>query len=157
MLFSREELINRITRSELLCIPDCLIEEIQENAPDTPEEFTRLLDDCVPDGLTGFDFRDGQVTMTFPFARKAPGKWTAYANLLNLIVERASKLTRVYPRRVIPDGQNDKYLAHCWLHSIGFAGPDFKADRRILSGHLAGYAAFPTEEKMRAAMEKRCG
>ena len=92
--------MNRMTRSECLHIPDSLIEKLRNNLPDFPEEFTCLLDDCVPDGLEGFDFRDGRVSITFPYSDAEPERWTTYAGLLNRIFDSAKKATRVFPERV---------------------------------------------------------
>ena len=153
-LYSRQALIRRMTQCDVLHIPDCLVEELRENTPPTPEEFTRLLDDCVPDGLTGFDFRDGKITMVFPFDEARPDQWTAYANLLTRIVDAAMKATRVFPEKVEPDEQSEKHMAYMWLQRLGYGGPDFKAERKILLGHLKGYAAFSNSDKMQAHKER---
>lgn len=155
MLNSRQTIINRMTQSDCLNIPDCLIEALQEDdAPQTPEAFTSLLDACIADGLTGFDFRDGKVSMTFPFDETQPTRWTTYANLLNRIYDAAMKATRVFPNRVEPDPENEKYYAHVWLQRLGYHGADFKAERKILLGHLKGYCAFANGEKMQAHKDK---
>ena len=49
------------------------------------------------------------------------------------------KATRVFLERVEPDDQNEKYLAHVWLQRLGYHGTDFKAERKILLGHMKGY------------------
>ncbi len=155
MLHSRQTLINRMTDSGCLNIPDILIDRLQESTPETVEEFTSLLDDAkAVAGLTGFDFQDGKVSMTFPFDEAEPTKWTAYANLLNRIFDAAMKATRVFPERVEPDGQNEKYLAHTWLQRLRYGGTDFKAERKILLGHLTGYCAFANGDKMQAHKDK---
>ena len=92
--------------------------------------------------------------MTFPFDETQPTKWTAYANLLNRIYDAAMKATRVFPERVESDDQNEKYLAHVWLQRLGYHGADFKAERKILLGHLKGYCAFGSGDKMQAHKEK---
>ena len=94
------------------------------------------------------------VSMTLPFDETQPTKWTAYANLLNRIYDAAMKATRVFPERVEPDDQNEKYLAHVWLQRLGYHGADFKAERKILLGHLKGYCAFGSGDKMQAHKEK---
>lgn len=155
MLHSRQTLINRMTDSDCLNIPDILIERLQESTPETLEDFTSLLDDSrAVAELTGFDFRDSKVSMTFPFDETQPTKWTAYANLLNRIYDAAMKATRVFPERVESDDQNEKYLAHVWLQRLGYHGADFKAERKILLGHLKGYCAFGSGDKMQAHKEK---
>ena len=155
MLYTRQTLINRMTQSDCLNIPEILIQRLADAEPENPEAFTDLLDDCrAMEGLTGFDFRDGRVSMTFPFDETRPTRWTAYANLLNRIYDAAMKATRVFPERVEPDDQNEKYLAHVWLQRLGYHGADFKAERKILLGHLKGYCAFGSGDKMQAHKEK---
>ena len=138
-----------------LNIPDILIDRLQESTPETLEDLTSLLDDSrAVAELTGFDFRDGKVSMTFPFDETQPERWTTYANLLNRIYDAAMKAIRVFPDRVEPDDQNEKYLAHVWLQRLGYHGADFKAERKILLGHLKGYCAFGSGDKMQAHKEK---
>ena len=148
MLHSRQTLINRMTDSDCLNIPDILIDRLQESTPETLEDLTSLLDDSrAVAELTGFDFRDGKVSMTFPFDETQPERWTTYANLLNRIYDAAMKAIRVFPDRVEPDDQNEKYLAHVWLQRLGYHG-------KILLGHLKGYCAFGSGDKMQAHKEK---
>lgn len=155
MLYSRQTLINRMTQSDSLQIPELLIDRLRESTPETPEAFTELLDDSrAVAGLTGFDFRDGKVTMTFPFDEAQPERWTTYAGLLNRIYDAAVKATRVFPEQVEPDDENEKYLAHVWLQRLGYSGADSKAERKILLGHLNGYCAFANGSKMQAHKDK---
>lgn len=155
MLHSRQTLINRMTDSDCLNVADILIDRLQESTPETPEDLTSLLDDSrAVAELTGFDLRDGKVSMTFPFDETQPERWTTHANLLNRIFDAAMKATRVFPERVEPDDQNEKYLAYTWLQRLGYHGADFKAERKILLGHLKGYCAFGSGDKMQAHKEK---
>lgn len=155
MLHSRQTLINRMTESNCLNIPDILIDRLQESTLETLEDLTSLLDDSrAVAELTGFDLRDGKVSMTFPFDETQPERWTTYANLLNRIFDAAMKATRVFPERVEPDDQNEKYLAYTWLQRLGYHGADSKAERKILLGHLKGYCAFGSGDKMQAHKEK---
>lgn len=155
MLHSRQTLINRMTDSDCLNVVDILIDRLQESTPETLEDLTSLLDDSrAVAELTGFDLRDGKVSITLPCDETQPTKWTAYANLLNRIYDAAMKATRVFPERVEPDDQNEKYLAHVWLQRLGYHGADFKAERKILLGHLKGYCAFGSGDKMQAHKEK---
>ena len=154
-LYARQDIINRMTDSECLNIPDILIDRLKENTPETSEAFTDLLDDSrAVAGLAGFDFRDGKVSMTFPFNEAEPEKWTAYANLLNRIYSLALQATRVIPKRMETDEGNEKFLAHAFLQRLGYQGAEFKAERKLLLGHLKGYCAFASADKMRAHCEK---
>ena len=154
MLYTKQYLIGKMTGGDQLSIPDTLIARLMESTPETTADFIPLLDAAKEDDLTGFDFRDGKVSMTFPFDETQPERWTTYANLLNRIYDAAMKATRVFPERVEPDDQNEKYLAHVWLQRLGYHGADFKAERKILLGHLKGYCAFGSGDKMQAHKEK---
>ena len=144
-----------MTQSDCLNIPDILIARLKEETPETLEDFTSLLDDSKAVAeMAGFDYRDGKVSMTFPFDETQPTKWTAYANLLSRIYDAALKATRVFPDKAEPDAQNEKYLAHTWLQRLGYSGADTKAERKILLGHLTGYCAFANGDKMQAHKEK---
>ena len=155
MLYSRQDLINRMTQSDCLNIPEILVQRLADVELESPEAFTNLLDDCkAMVGLTGFDYRDGRISMAFPYDETEPTRWTAYAHLLGHIFDAAIKAARVFPGRVQADAQNEKYLAHTWLQRLGYSGADSKAERKILLGHLAGYCAFANSSKMQAYKEK---
>ena len=154
-LYARQALINRMAQGDCLNVPAILIERLKEETPETLDDFTSLLDDAKAIAeLTGFDYRDGKVTMTFPFDETQPTRWTAYANLLSRIFDSAMKAQRVFPEQVELDAQNEKYLAHVWLLRLGYHGADFKVERKILLGHLKGYCAFGDSGKMQAHKEK---
>lgn len=155
MLYSRQTLINRMTQSDCLSIPERLITRLKESTFESADILSGLLEDFRENlGLTGFDFREGKVTMTFPFDESQPDRWTTCAGLLNRIFDAAMKSTRVRPDRVEPDAENEKYLAHVWLQRLGYSGADSKAERKILLGHLKGYCAFGSGDKMQAHKEK---
>ena len=52
------------------------------------------------------------------------------------------------------DSENEKYRANSLLTRLGFSGPEHKVLRRMLMGHLSGYAAFKNEAGMQAHREK---
>lgn len=154
-LYSRQDLINRMTQSDMLCLPDTLIDRLRESLPESAEGFTSLLDDPETSaGLKGFDIREGKVRVAFPYDETRPERWTAYATLLKRIYDAAMKATRVSPARIEPDDGNEKYQAHAWLQRLGYGGADSKADRKVLIGHLKGYAAFKDESRMRAHLDR---
>ena len=107
-----------------------------------------LLDSFREQGLTGFDFRDCQFTLTFPFYETEPTRWTAFAGLQGRILQLALAATRVFPELIQPDQEAEKYTAHMWLQRMGYRGPELKEQRNILLKHLHGYCAFANGEKM---------
>jgi len=153
-LYSRQYILNLMTGGDTIHIPMGLIEALKEALPATPEDFTALLDNHRELGLKGFDFRDGQFSLTFPFYETEPTKWTTYAGLQGRILQMALAATRVFPELIQPEEEAEKYTAHMWLQRMGYKGPEMKEQRNILLKHLHGYCAFSNGSKMQNYKDK---
>ena len=153
-LYSRQYILNLMTGGQTIAIPLELIEALQEALPATPEDFTALLDSHRELGLKGFDFRDGQFSLTFPFYETEPTKWTTFAGLQGRILQAALAATRVFPELIQPEEEAEKYTAHIWLQRMGYKGPEMKEQRNILLKHLHGYCAFSNGAKMQNHKDK---
>ena len=143
-LFTKQYLIGKMTGGDLLNIPDNLIARLMENTPETMEDFKALLDAAKEDGLTGFEFAEGKVTLTYAAHQDEPERNMVYAMLTARILKAAKEATRVFPERQEPE--NEKYFARAWLLRIGYGGADSKAERNLLLKHLKGHSAFPNDE-----------
>ena len=143
-LFTKQYLIGKMTGGDLLNIPDNLIARLMENTPETLEDFKALLDAAKEDGLTGFEFAEGKVTLTYAAHQDEPERNMLYAMLTARILKAAKEATRVFPERQEPE--NEKYFARAWLLRIGYGGADSKAERNLLLKHLKGHSAFPNDE-----------
>ena len=143
-LFTKQYLIGKMTGGDLLKIPDNLIARLMENTPETMEDFKALLDAAKEDGLTGFEFAEGKVTLTYAAHQDEPERNMLYAMLTARILKAAKEATRVFPERQEPE--NEKYFARAWLLRIGYNGADSKAERNLLLKHLKGHSAFPNDE-----------
>ena len=143
-LYTKQYLIGRMTGGDLLNIPDTLIARLMESTPEITEDFKALLDAAKDDGLTGFDFEDGKVILTYRTHQDEPERNMVYAMLTARIVKAAKEATRVFPERQEPE--NEKYFARAWLLRIGYNGADSKAERNLLLKHLKGHSAFPNDE-----------
>ena len=143
-LFTKQYLIGKMTGGDLLSIPDNLIARLMENTPETMEDFKALLDAAKEDGLTGFEFADGKITLTYAAHQDEPERNMLYAMLTARILKAAKEATRVFPERQEPE--NEKYFARAWLLRIGYNGADSKAERNLLLKHLKGHSAFPNDE-----------
>ena len=143
-LFTKQYLIGKMTGGDLLNIPDNLIARLMENTPETMEDFKALLDASKEDGLTGFEFADGKITLTSRAHQDEPERNMLYAMLTARILKAAKEATRVFPERQEPE--NEKYFARAWLLRIGYNGADSKAERNLLLKHLKGHSAFPNDE-----------
>ena len=144
MLYTKQYLIGKMTGGDLLNIPDNLIARLMENTPETMEDFKALLDAAKEDGLTGFEYADGKVTLTYQAHQDEPERNMVYAMLTARILKAAKEATRVFPERQEPE--NEKYFARAWLMRIGYGGADSKAERNLLLKHLKGHSAFPNDE-----------
>ena len=143
-LFTKQYLIGKMTGGDLLNIPDNLIARLMENTPETMEDFKALLDAAKEDGLTGFEFAEGKVTLTYAAHQDEPERNMLYAMLTARILKAAKEATWVFPERQEPE--NEKYFARAWLLRIGYGGTDSKAERNLLLKHLKGHSAFPNDE-----------
>ena len=143
-LFTKQYLIGKMTGGDLLNIPDNLIARLMENTPENMEDFKALLDAAKEDGLTGFEFADGKITLTYAAHQDEPERNMLYAMLTARILKAAKEATRVFPERQEPE--NEKYFARAWLLRIGYNGADSKAERNLLLKHLKGHSAFPNDE-----------
>ena len=143
-LFTKQYLIGKMTGGDLLNIPDNLIARLMENTPETMEDFKALLDAAKEDGLTGFEFAEGKITLTYAAHQDEPERNMVYAMLTARILKATKEATRVFPERQEPE--NEKYFARAWLLRIGYNGADSKAERNLLLKHLKGHSAFPNDE-----------
>ena len=154
ILYSRQYILNLMTGGDTIHIPLELVETLQEALPARPEDFTALLDSHRELGLEGFDFRDGEFSMTFPFYETEPTKWTAFAGLQGRILLAARAAKRVSPEKIVPEEAAERYTAYSWLQRLGYGGADFKAERAILLKDLHGYCAFADRVKMQRHRDK---
>ena len=144
MLYTKQYLIGKMTGGDLLNIPDTLIARLMESTPETAADFIPLLDAAKEEGLTGFEFTDGKITLTYAAHQDEPERNMVYAMLTARILKAAKEATRVFPERQEPE--NEKYFARAWLMRIGYGGADSKAERNLLLKHLKGHSAFPNDE-----------
>ena len=152
MLYTKQYLISRMTGGDLLSIPDNLIARLMESTPETAADFIPLLEAAREDGLTGFEFSDGKITLTFVLHQDEPERNMVYAMLTARILKAAKEATRIFPERQEPE--NEKYFARAWLMRIGYGGADSKAERNLLLKHLKGHSAFPNDEAANKHKEK---
>ena len=154
ILYSRQYILNLMVGGDTIAIPLELIEALKDALPATPEDYTTLLDSHRELGLKGFDFRNGQFSLTFPFYETEPTKWTTFAGLQGRILLAARAATRVFPELIKPDLEAEKYTAHIWLQRMGYKGPEMKEQRNILLKNLHGYCAFSNGAKMQNHKDK---
>lgn len=155
MLCSKQYIINRMLDFDILCIEESFVSAISENPPETAADFEARLQKAIEaDCIRGFRLADGKATLSTPFVQDEPTRWTAYADLFRGILKAAETAVRVSVKRT-DDLENEKYHANSWLMRMGFGGAEYKETRRILMGHLTGFAAFKSAADMEAHKERQ--
>ena len=155
MLYSKQYLIGKMTGGDLLNIPDFLEARLIEKTPETIADFLSLLDTAKEKGMTGFDFKDEKVTLTFRAFPDEPGRNMVYAMFTARILKAAREATRIFPEKQEPE--NEKYFARAWLLRLGYGGAAYKDERNLLLKHLKGHSAFPNDEAAEKHKEKYAG
>ena len=151
-LYSNQHILRRMTQSDALYIDRQLVERLDE-AQTLADWEARLADGLAAETLKGCRIRDGKFTFEATLDERDPTRWQVYGTLLGAMLRHAKAAKRVFLKEDA-DSENEKYRANSLLTRLGFGGPEHKELRRVLMGHLSGYAAFRNEAGMRAHREK---
>jgi hypothetical protein len=73
------------------------------------------------------------------------GEVNAYARFIGALCAMAKKQKRITATERPVD--NEKYAFRCFLLRLGFIGPDYKEERKILLSRLTGSAAFKNGQR----------
>lgn len=154
MLCSKQVLISCMIGCDMLSIEESFVQAMSENPPESTADLKARVQEAIETGIIrGFRLSDEQVTLSTPFAQDEPTRWTAYADLLKGMLRIAETATRISIKR-LDDPETEKYHANSWLMRMGLRGPGYKETRRILMGHLTGFAAFRSAADMQAHKER---
>jgi hypothetical protein len=84
----------------------------------------------------------GQEIISFPWFKGEldSDEIKAYTHFIAALCEMAKTQKRVNARE--KDVENEKYAFRCFLLRLGFIGPEYKAERKILLSKLTGSSAF---------------
>ena len=153
--FSRQKLLNAMMKGGAIHIDQELVDRLAEEKPDTAERIQEILRNEIDAGLCeGIHLEDGKLTVDFPFDESNPTAWTAYSKVIIAMADRAKAQRNASAAPLSPEDSEMKYFCRSWLIQLGFGGPEHKEDRRVLLGHLHGFAAFRTADKMDAHKTK---
>ena len=147
-LYSNQHILRRMTQSDALYIDRQLVERLDE-AQTLADWEARLADGLAAETLKGCRIQDGKFTFEATLDERDPTRWQVYGTLLCAMLRHAKDAKRVF-LKADADSENEKYRANSLLTRLGFGGPEHKELRRVLMGHLNGYAAFRNEAGMRA-------
>ena len=154
-LYARQKLITAMTKSDLIRIDEELITRLQDEKPETAEQIQKILENEIAvDMVSGVRIEEGKLELTFPFDESKPAAWQAYANILLAVARRSKTAHHVSAAILDPKADEMKYFCRNWLLQLGLGGPEHKETRRVLLGHLTGFAAFRTADKMQEHRER---
>ena len=107
--------------------------------------------------LTGMNVTD-EVFMLEIAGGDHSGDLYTYVRLMTALLARAKAAEFVSVKLIAPAEGEMKYYVNSFLNQLGFGGPEYKKDRRVLMGHIQGYAAFKNNvqmEKHKARLKDR--
>ncbi len=157
MLWTKQELINKaIGYSKAFYVNERFIEALEEELPQTTDEFLLLWEKTGSDGMTkGLEFDAERISFIgFPPIKEA-GWMKAYADLVGMMNTQAIKVKRIELKKTIIE--NEKYYFRVWLSRLGFGGNEYKTSRKLLLSKLSGHTAFRTEEQKELHKQKYQG
>jgi len=88
-----------------------------------------------------------ETTLRFPWFRFGiePAEVNAYARFIGALCAMAKNQQRVTATEKAYN--NEKYTFRCFLLRLGFIGPEYKAERKVLLSKLSGSAAFKNGQR----------
>ena len=155
VLYSRQELINRMLQMPLLHIDYEVMTLLNDSRPESVSDLKALLAGEEAAGmLQGVAVSEEMLTFSMPLCEESSERSEDYTLLLAAIWKLAASATRVKAQKLPLTEENEKYYANAWLARLGFGGAQHKELRRRLMGHLRGFAAFKDSTRMQAHLEK---
>ena len=155
LLYARQKLINAMTQSDRLFLDEEVITLLHDVPADTIEKIRKLIDTETNIGMVrGISLEDSRISIDFPYCEEDPARWQVYANLFFSIVRRAFEAHHVSATLLDPEDTEMKYFCNSFLMQMGYGGTENKEVRRVLMGHLHGFAAFRTADRMDAHKAK---
>jgi len=155
LVFAKQKLIEAMTHTGFIFIDEEVIDLLNDEKPDAMESISELVQsEAKVNMIRGIELDADKLTFTFPFDGNEPTNWASYAKLFTAMIERAKAAQHINAKRIEPTESEMKYYCNSLLNQLGFGGADFKADRGALLGHLTGYAAFKSADKMEAHKTK---
>ena len=150
LLCSKQHLIRRMLKSDALHIDSEYLKDLAGNLPIDAAELEASFHAAIGTGaLHGFLLSHGE--MIFELERHIPQDIaeTFFTHIVQLA--KALRHVQLTERRF----ENEKYDAHAFLTRLSLSGVRHKTLRRMLTGHLTGYAAYKTEAGMQTHKERQ--
>ena len=149
LMCTRQHIIRKMLQSSMLYIDCDVVERITQNPPACPADLEAAVHNVTAEGhLQNFTIADSKAMLTISFSQRDENKLPSYVTFFKALLAQAKQASRV--QLAVDDPVNEKYAARNLLLRIGMGGPEHKADRAALTGHLSGCTAFPNDDAMQA-------
>lgn len=137
------------TKPEVLAI-SIPKKELDEKALENLKALVKTKKDLLKKALGADDLDinisdDGRINFPWFTFTGDPVESKAYTHLITALCEFAKKLKRVNIREET-NVESEKYVFRCFLVRLGFVGPAFKEERKLLMKKLSGSSAFCNKE-----------
>ena len=154
ILYSRQKLLAAMLKYDGIRIDEELIGLLNDEKPNTTERIQELLQSEIRVGMvSGVNIANVTFSLTLAGTDHSSDLY-AYVRLMAALLSRAKAAGFVSAKRIDPAEGEMKYYVNSFLNQLGFGGPDHKNDRRVLMGHIKGYAAFKSADGMEAHKTK---
>lgn len=155
MVYARQVLIRAMSESDIIHMDEEIVNRLQEEKPQSMDVIRAILEQSQSIGFLSGVYMDAERIMLGFATEGVPlEKATAVSQLLRHLMEHSIRAKAVRATLIEPEIGAMKYFCHSLLIQLGFGGSDFKATRAALLGHLEGFAAFRTADKMDAHKAK---
>lgn len=150
LLCSKQHLIRRMLKSDALHIDSEYLKDLAGNPPIDADELEAAFHAAIGTGaLHGFLLSHGEMIFELEGHIPQDIAETFFTHIVQLA--KALRHVQLTERRF----ENEKYDAHAFLTRLSLSGVRHKTLRRMLTGHLTGYAAYKTETGMQGHKERQ--
>ena len=148
ILYSRQKLLAAMTKNDGIRIDEELIGLLNDEKPETTDRILELMQNEIRVGMVnGVSISNETFTLTLAGADHSDDL-TAYVRLMTALLVRATAAGFVSAKLIDSAEGEMKYYVNSFLNQLGFGGPEYKNDRKVLMGHIKGYAAFKNSAQM---------
>ena len=151
-LHAHQKMINAMMQTEALFIDDEVVDLLNDADPQSIGQISELVRSESAIGMIrGVEItEDEHFLMMGPTNGPQSTQWWHCATLAIAVADHAFKAHHVNSKLIDPEENAMKYFCNSWLNQLGLGGSENKDLRKALLGHLHGFAAFRSADKMEA-------
>ena len=154
LLYSRGPMLSKAMGMDIGIDKELLYILDAAPTPDSPKEFIEMVNRYAArfGGIRGVHFSEDEIALTGFDEALDEVHIKAYTELTTRFNRMALTQKRIQAKEI--NNENAKYAMHIFLIRLGFTGPDFKQERKILMERLEGSQAFRTQAQAEQAKIK---